>query len=120
MDTAQVERIRKRLIAEARDFYEIGYKHGMKVGEHLKWWMLDSLARDGWDLRRWLATNIEEPIEGGKTILVPLRTLLGLDDLGLENTSLGLGFAHALKDLWETVVRSHGSGTPDGSGGDTS
>jgi len=104
----QLERIRERLLAEAREYYEIGYRRGVQVGEHIKWWMLDSLAqRYAWDVHRWLDATSEDVRADGKVVAVPLGTLLGLDEFGLANTSMGLGFTHALKDLWESVVASH-------------
>lgn len=110
-DPAGVERIRKRLVAEAREAYERGYAEGLRVGEHLEWWMLDDLARRGWDVARWMrAVTIPTRASDGETVFTPLLVAAGLEELPLDDTSFGLGFTHALRDLWESVVSREGRG----------
>ncbi len=106
-DPAEMGRIRERLLAGARKMYELGYQHGLEIASRLDWWMLDSLARDNWDVRRWLrSTNIQSKTSAGEEISVPLDIWLGFEELALDDTALGLGFVHAVKQVWEGVVRS--------------
>jgi hypothetical protein len=104
-DPDELATARKRLVEEARKSYEIGYGQGMKVGQYVEWWMLDSLARTGWDVSRWRNLTSVEMVDG-KPMSIPFEVLLGFDEFAVEDTSIGLGFVHALKDLWESVVAS--------------
>lgn len=112
VDVERMERIRHHLLDGARQSYKSGYGHGLRVGEVVPWWALDRLARLGWDVARWKRSTVLGHTQmDGKTYEVPLEVSLGMEELGLDETSVGLGFVHALRDLWGAVVRTQDPST---------
>lgn len=102
-DPKELQQIRKRLLAEARESYEFGYREGMKRAKYLEWWLIERLASFKWDLARWSRIQVDQD-----DIAVPIDVLYGFEELALEDTSVGLGFADALRDVWDAVLQSSG------------
>src|SRR5438132_2967428 len=56
------DRLLHRMAQEARQSYEYGYEHGLKVADRLRWDQLDDLASNEWNPDRWFQ---DQEYDGG-------------------------------------------------------
>ncbi len=113
---------RDRLAAHARAEFERGYRQAVKVARTMKWWALEALADQHFNVRSWaqnLTLAAQEEQDGAvskgagpdKETLMSLREALGPampwgdhDDLVAVPTAPYLkGFSVAMRDLWEAA-----------------
>jgi hypothetical protein len=111
---------RERLLLEAREQYERGYRTAAEAAFHIPWGALDELHEYEWDIRRWRARmhgldregfgwsavafqgNDYEGL-GGKTMTDLLNHYLGWHEMDIASPTFEMGFSDALRDVWESV-----------------
>lgn len=112
--SALVEAAREKLVAEARSFYEYGYRAGPRMAKDIGWAAIELLANLNWDFSRWIAELEKDPEYNPKfaDAYVFLMDAL-IEEGGHEPGAVWeMGFTDGLRDVWRAVVEG-GQPTPD-------
>lgn len=120
----EIARVRKRLLRQARQQYEAGYRVGVALVEQLSWDSLSWLAGLGWDFDEWSRTIrnfnwVEEQYEDnasgrtfrgwvltdrGRGLLLPSRIHPAMS----QSSVYQQGLVEAVRDVWESISGTSG------------
>jgi hypothetical protein len=119
---------RDRFIQQAHERYQRGYAAAVELAGHVDWWVLESIARDNFNVEQW-AEGIVKDLDHAMVGLIP-RDWIKDYPIGAFIKALGCfvdpsgegwrpdaaylrGFAQAMRALWTEVFERTPSGLLD-------
>lgn len=112
---ALVANAREQLLLRARQRYEEGYQHGLKLVTDLPWESIDRLSRHNWDLNLWLQESDESrnrytpdgELYRQDELEPSFRTVSNAANAAYNHESTyRMGVTDALQDVWDDITRT--------------